>query len=439
MLWRGPLEMLGRRPAAARGATIFALGLLAGCGGSAPPGPVTFSADIAPIIFRECAGCHHETGSAPFGLVDYDEVRGRARQIAEVTRSRSMPPWLPEPGYGEFVGERRLTDPEIALIGRWVDEGAVEGDPLELPPGPGFTGDWRLGEPDLVVTAPEPYTVPADGPDAFRNLVIPSPVSGTRYVKTVELRWGNQAVVHHAIMRVDSTRSSRQPDEEGTGGGFDGMDIGQAVPPDGHLMRWTPGTAPLPGIDGAAWRLEPGTDLVLQLHVSPSGAPEVLQPALGFYFAEGPTPGLPLHLVRLDADHALDIPPGDTSFAVTDSVVLPVDVDVLAVYPHARFLARTMEGWAELPDGTERWLLRIDEWDLTWQEVYRYATPIALPAGTRVGMRFSYDNSLNNPRNPSVPPRRVTAGTRLSDEVAHMQFQVRPRSASDLARLMEAR
>ena len=300
MLRRGPFEMLGRRAAAACGATMVTLSLLAGCGGSAPPGPVTFSADIAPIIFRECAGCHHQTGSAPFSLVDYAEVRRRARQVAEVTRGRSMPPWLPEPGYGEFVGERRLTDPEIALIGRWVDEGAFEGDPAELPPQPRFTEEPQLGEPALDARPPR-------------------------------------------------------------------------------------------------------------------------------------------HLVRLDANHALDIPPGATGFVVTDSVVLPVDVDVLAVYPQARLLARTMEGWAELPDGTERWLLRIDEWDLNWQEVYRYATPIALPAGTRVNMRFSYDNSVNNPRNPNLPPRRVTAGPRVLDEVAHLQLQVRARSASDLRRLMDSR
>jgi len=349
-----------------------------------------------------------------------------------------MPPWLPEPGYGEFAGERRLTNSEIETIRRWEQQGAVEGNPTDLPPLPQLTEGWRLGEPDLVIKLRRPYTLRADGPEVWRNFVIPIPVSTTRYVKTVELRPGSAKVVHHALIGVDPTRSSRRRDEKDVEPGFDGMDMGDSQAPDGHLLGWTPGMTPFPGVEGKAWRLEPGTDLVLQLHLIPSGKPEVVNPIVGLYFAEGPPAGSPMYLLRLDADHAIDIPPGAKDFVVTDSLELPVDVEVLAVYPHAHFLAKTMEALAKLPDGTKKWLLRIKAWDFKWQDIYRLAKPVFLPKGTTIGMRYSYDNSADNLRNPSRVPRRVVAGLRSSDEMAHLQLQVLPRRAGDVTLLKEA-
>lgn len=420
-----------------------------GCGGARPGEPPgqeadrpAFTRDIAPIVFDHCAPCHRPGGSGPFSLLSHEDVARRARQIAEVTASRFMPPWLPEPGYGAFVGERRLTDEQISRITAWVASGGIEGDPADLPATPTFPEGWDLGEPDLVARLPEPYTLPAEGFDVFRNLVMPIPVTELRWVKTIELRPGSPQVVHHAIMAVDDTPSSRrleaaeteQPDEPG----FSGMDMGQAFMPDGHLMGWTPGMAPHPGIEGLAWRLDPGTDFVLQLHMLPSGRPETIDPVAGFHFAEAPPTGPPLYLIRLDADHLLDIPPGEANFVVTDAVELPIDVDLLAVYPHAHYVATSMEGKATLPDGTDRWLIRIDEWDFNWQDVYRLREPMSLPAGTTLSMRFTYDNSAANPRNPHHPPARVRAGNRSSDEMAHLQLQVRPRSAEDLVVLRES-
>jgi tetratricopeptide (TPR) repeat protein len=145
-----------------------------------------------------------------------------------------------------------------------------------------------------------------------------------------------------------------------------------------------------------------------------------------------------MYLLRLDADHAIDISPGDKEFIVTDDFEVPVDVNVLAVYPHAHFLANTMEGVAVLPDRTERWLIRINHWDFRWQDVYRYRAPIVLPRGTTVRMRYTYDNSAENPRNPSRPPKHVVAGPRSSDEMAHLQLQVQPQNFNDLLALKEA-
>ena len=435
-------------------ARAAAVGMLAiGCGSqppasepqsaaTPPAGPVTFTRDVAPIVFEHCAPCHRPDGSGPFPLLSHDDVGRRARQVAEVTADRFMPPWLPTAGHGGFVGERRLTDAQIATLAAWAASGAPEGDPADLPEAPTATDGWALGAPDLTVTLPAPYTLPADGPDVFRNLVLPLAVDKTRWVKTVELLPGNPQFVHHAIMAVDDTSASRRREAEETEQpdqpGFSGMEMGLAFMPDGHLMGWTPGMAPNPGIDGLAWRLDPGADFVIQLHMLPSGRPETVVPTAGFHFTDTPPAGPPLYLIRLDADHLLDIPPGDAAFAVSDAVTLPVDVEVHAVYPHAHYLARSMEGRARLPDGTERWLIRIDDWDFDWQDVYRVREPYVLPAGTAVSMRFTYDNSAGNPRNPHDPPRRVRAGNRSADEMAHLQLQVRPRRTGDLVLLREA-
>ena len=407
-----------------------------------PTGPITFARDVAPIVFEQCAPCHRPGGSGPFSLLSYDDVARRARQVAEVTASRFMPPWLPEAGYGEFVGERRLTEPQIATLAAWSESGAAEGDAADLPEPPAAHDGWMLGEPDMTVALPAPYTLPADGPDVFRNLVIPLPVPETRWVRTVELLPGDPRFVHHAIMAVDDTASSRRQEAEETEQpeqpGFSGMEMGLAFMPDGHLMGWTPGMAPNPGTDGLAWRLDPGTDFVLQLHMLPSGRAETIAPVAGFHFADAPPSGPPLYLIRLDADHLLDIPPGDSDFVVSDAVELPIDVEVHAVYPHAHYLAKSMEGKATLPGGAEQWLIRIDDWDFAWQDVYRVREPYVLPAGTTLSMQFTYDNSADNPRNPSHPPQHVRAGNRSSDEMAHLQLQVRPRRAADLVLLRES-
>jgi mono/diheme cytochrome c family protein len=391
---------------------------------------LTFTKDVAPILYRHCASCHHPGGWAPFSLLTYEDVAGRARLIAAVTERRTMPPWQPEPGYAQFVGERRLSDAEIAVVRRWVESGSVEGLATDLPAAPEWEAGWLLGEPDLIVELPA-YTVPARGRDRYRNLVVPIPLSEARYVSSVELRPGHPRVVHHARMMVDTTSSSRLFDEQDPAPGFDGMDIvSDADNPPGHFVGWTPGRVPFRGTDEIAWPLRPGTDLVIQLHLRPTGQPELVRAEVGFHFAERP-PSNATALVMLGS-YDLDIPPGASDYLVTDTYELPVDVEALGVYPHAHFLGREIWGFATLPNGTREWLIRIDNWDFNWQDEYRYTKPIPLPKGTTLTMRWVYDNSADNPRNPNHPPQRVVYGSLSSDEMSDLVIQVLPRTRSDL-------
>ncbi len=398
------------------------------------PSEVSFNEHVAPIVYENCTVCHRADGSAPFSLLTYEDVRARARRISEVTGSRFMPPWQPEPGWGQFRGERRLSDREIALIRRWLDDGTPEGDPADLPPLPAVTEGWQLGPPDLVVDMPEVYTLPADGIDVFRNFVIPVPIDERKYVKSIDMRPGTPGIVHHASMAVDESRTSRRLDEDDPGPGyFNGMEFSEAHSPDGHFLAWTPGKVPFQGSEDMSWRLDRGTDLVLQLHMLPSGKPEPLRASVGLYFSATPPTRAAL-MLRLGSK-TMDIPVGEKEYVIEDEYRLPVDVDVLSVYPHAHYLAKDMRAVAVLPDGSERRLLWISDWDFNWQDEYRYATPVSLPSGSILRMRYTYDNSPDNPRNPNQPPRRVRFGPLSSDEMGDLWLQVMPRSGRARATL----
>ena len=320
----------------------------------------TFSHDIAPILYRNCVTCHHPGLNSTFSLLTYADVRPRARLIAAVTKRRYMPPWKPEHGYGpEFQNARGLTDQEIEAIQHWVDEGALEGNAADLPSAPHFVDSFQLGTPDLIIRMPEPYELRADGPDVFRNFVLPIPASTVRYVQAIEFIPGSRAV-HHANLRIDETDTSRQLDEKDPAPGYDGLISTTAHYPDGYFFGWTPGQLP-PKSPELAWRLNPGSDMVVQLHMRPTGVPEHIQVSIGLYFADRP-PRLAPAMLRLGKQY-LDIPPGAKDYVVTDSYVLPVDLDVYAVQPHAHYRAKEIKGFATLPDGTRQWLLYIRDWD----------------------------------------------------------------------------
>ncbi len=181
------------------------------------------------MIFKNCAVCHRPEQAAPFSLITYLEVKKHARQIAEATARRYMPPWLPEPGYVEYSNQRQLTAEEIGILRQWVSEGAVEGDLSLLPPLPKWTEGWQLGQPDLVVPMPWAYTVPAEGKDVYRNFVFPIPNGSSRYVRALEFLPGNTRVVHHAFITVDESRQSRRLAEREIPPGFDGMKLPQSA------------------------------------------------------------------------------------------------------------------------------------------------------------------------------------------------------------------
>jgi mono/diheme cytochrome c family protein len=412
-------------------APATALAQLGGASGSdAAP---TFSRDIAPIVLTSCSPCHRPGESGPFDLLTYRDVRARARLIVEAIRRRYMPPWKPaHDGGGPFADERRLTDAQIALVSRWVDEGMAEGDPAELPQRAAGVDGWQIGSPDLILTMAAPFQLPADGPDVFRTFVIPVPITSSRYVAAMEFVPGGSRAVHHANVRIDSTRASRDLDAADPLPGHDGVGSAGARYPDGYFLGWTPGQRPQVSPPGMAWRLDPGSDLVIQIHMKKTGRSESVRPRIAFVFTDRPPDRVPLAM-RLGRQN-IDLSPGART-TIRDRYRLPVDIDVLSIHPHAHYRATDVAAFATLPDGSRKALIHIPDWDFNWQDVYRYETPVALPRGTEIAMEYTYDNSSDNVRNPDRPPRRILFGQNSSDEMGDLWLQVVTRTDADRARL----
>jgi len=408
--------------------------LLLGARGTAKAEPFqsaapNWSRDIAPLVYAHCTTCHHPGGAGPFSLLTYADARRWAPQMLAVTQSRFMPPWLPEPGYGDFADVRRLSDDDRALIKRWVDGGSLQGDPAAAPQPPQYDATWQLGKPDLVLQVPRPVAVPAGGTDLYFNLIMPYLLKETHYIRAMEILPSPANVVHHANVFIDRTENLRHMYPHDWEAGIPGMDLlmdaGNRFDPDSHFLFWKPDSPALVEPEGMPWRLDPGNDLGINIHLKPSGKAESVSVRVGLYFASDPPVHQPM-LLQLAGDDQLDIPAGDSDFVVQDSLTLPVDVEVLGVYPHAHYLGHDMKGWAILPNGEKKWLVWIKDWDINRQSVYPYREPLLLPRGTVLHMLYSYDNSAANPHNPHSPPVRVRAGNRSEDEMSHLWLQVLP-------------
>ena len=417
-------EILSGRPVSVRFTKT------AGCPIPSTGAPPTFTRAVAPILYRHCATCHHAGEVAPFPLLTYEDAAKRAKLIVTVTASRYMPPWQPEPGYGHFQGERRLRDAEITTLRRWAQAGAPQGDSGQLPPAPHFPEGWQLGTPDMTLRMPKPFSIAADGPDQYMCFVIPLHLTADKYVRALEFRPETRSVVHHALFLLDAGHIGRQLGESYSCFGTPGF------LPSGALGGWTPGMQPARMPDGLQLILRKGSDLVMQIHYHPTGKPETDQSTLGLYFT-GKPPTKWVADIALGS-HQIDIPPGERAYKVRDHFTTPVDVAAVGIIPHAHYICKEMQGWAILPDGRKQWLIRIRDWNFNWQEQYRYATPVKLPADTRLEMEFTYDNSDANPRNPNHPARRVVWGPDTTDEMAGLHVQVVPEDMDDWHELGQA-
>ena len=305
------------------------------------------------------------------------------------------------------------------MLGAWAEAGAPEGNPEDLPPAPEFTDGWRLGTPDLVIQMPEPFTIPADGPDIFRFFVANIDIPEDKMVVAVDFKPGNPRVTHHAIMYLDASGKARERDAADPAPGYEGL-INGGFRPAGVLGFWAPGYTPKPLPDGVGLRLKQGWDLAFQMHYHPSGKQEVDQSLIGVYFADKPIDNVLEGFALIDFD--VDIPAGEPEHHMDLSFTTPVEVDIIDVVPHMHLIGTKMDVVATLPDGEKRTLIAVD-WDFNWQDQFRYAEVVHLPAGTRIDMDAYFDNSADNPYNPNSPPKRVTFGEQTTDEMCIVAFR----------------
>jgi hypothetical protein len=441
------------------GIAIIVLGSsIAGYSGHDSARVITFDKDIAPIVYTRCASCHHSGQVAPFPLLSYSDVKKRGATIDDVVQGKLMPPWK---AYGDcaFRDNRGLSDREIALIHDWATGGMKEGSARDLPPTPKFADRWLLGTPDLVVKMPKPFHVPADGPDIYRNFVLPLNLPSDVYIRAIDFQPGTRVVVHHSLFFYDATGSARkkdgldgQPGFSGAmgavlGGGNRGSILSLfsgggkargAASPIGSLGGWAVGAQPVDLPDGLAYSVPKAADLILSTHFHPTGKAEDERSTVGLYFAKK-APEKQFTGVQLPPlfgyFSGIDIPPGEKNYVIEDSFTLPVSARAFGVAAHAHYLARQMTLTATLPDGKTITLLSIPDWDFNWQDQYIFQQDVSLPKGTVLHSKLVYDNTSNNPRNPSNPPVRVKWGEQTTDEMGSMILRLTAENDEELKSL----
>ncbi len=374
----------------------------------------TFSNEVVRIFQKDCQVCHRPGDIAPFSLLTYREARPWARSIQEKVVTRQMPPWKATAGCGEFQDERKLTDDEIATISRWVDAGAPEGDPAQLPEPTNFNSGWILGEPDLILSPDEDYTV-QPGDDVYRCFTMPTNLKGDRFIQAVDIKPGNRNVVHHVILYLDDTGASVALDERDPGPGYTSFG-GPGFTMTGTLGGWAPGIRPAYEPDGIAWKVRAGTRIVAQVHYHPRSTAEKDRTQIGIYYSRKPVKK-EIGVVPI-INTTFNIPAGSSAHSVSASVPIPpgFDAHAIGIAPHMHLLGKKMKVEARSATKTDC-LINIEDWNFNWQNIYHYKEPIPLKSPVLLSLNATYDNSSNNPYNPNSPPKSVRWGEQTTDEM----------------------
>ncbi len=376
---------------------LVAAGSAAATGIAPPPNAevpetVTFARDVAPILFEHCSSCHRPGDIAPMALLSYDEARPWAKSIQRAVVSGDMPPWGASAAHGRFKNDRTLSTHEIAVIDRWVTQGAKPGDPKDMPAPPEFTKDWRLGEPDLIVRFDQ-VELSAGGPDVFRDLFRKADLEEDRWLRAVEVRPGNREVLHHVILFAA---------------------LGNGPPESGWLGAWAAGMAPMEFPPGTGKRVGKGSVLVADMHYHPADEPTTDQTEIGLYFYDE-APAAELQNIWIQ-NAAFKIPAGAANHEVRATYTFENPGSIHGLLPHMHYRGKDFTYIAHYPDGTSETLLEVNDYDFNWQTLYELAEPVEIPAGTKVECIAHYDNSTGNPANPD-PTRDVTFGDESYDEM----------------------
>jgi mono/diheme cytochrome c family protein len=365
-------------------------------------GEVTFAKDVAPIFFNNCVGCHRPGEIAPMSLLSYKEARGWAKSIKEKVATGVMPPWHADPHYGTFENDRRLSKKDIDTIVAWVDQGAKEGNPKDLPPSPQFAEGWNIGRPDAVFYMPEEFKVPASGEVPYKYFKVPTNFKQDMYIQAAEIRPGERGVVHHVIVFSQSAKD-----------------------PQRLIVGYAPGEQPAVIGKGLARKIPAGSDLLFQVHYTTNGTEARDKSYVGFVFSKEPPKNEIMTRPIMNARFA--IPPGDPSYRVESTYTFTQDSHVYSLMPHMHVRGKDFEFRATFPDGTSKVLLSVPKYDFAWQTYYVLKESLAAPKGTRIDCLAHFDNSEKNKFNPD-PKKEVRWGDQTWEEmmIGWMSYTVDP-------------
>ncbi len=401
---------------------------------------VTFTNDVARLVYTKCASCHRPGEIGPFSLTNYEEVRSYGETIKWVTTTKYMPPWKADPTYRHYMEENYLTDEEIAKIAQWVDNGMPYGNAAEEPSFPDYPQGSALGEPDLVLSFKSKHLHKGNGSDEYRYFVLPTGLTENKIIKAIELRPGNKRIVHHALFFQDTTGKARGYDEKTPEYGFSantpGFDVNSVLSYE-QYPGYVPGQKPIRYPESFGQKMNKGSDLVIQMHYAPTPLDEFDSTTVNIFFADPSE-----KIDRLVKDRILlpsDLPGGFFGFVIpanqkklfTGKWKTTQDLTFLSVFPHMHLLGRNWKVWMEKPDGTKENLIKIDDWDFNWQGGYYFNEAVVAPKGTTVYAQAEYDNTVTNPLNPNNPPIAVGWGEKTSDEMYYFPILHTPYKSGD--------
>ncbi|HKA23248.1 MAG TPA: thiol-disulfide isomerase [Blastocatellia bacterium] len=389
---------------------------------------VTFTKDVASILHKNCATCHRAGEIAPMSLLTFKDVRPWAKSIREVVVERRMPPWLADPNHGEFKNDSRLSQKDIDTIVAWVDGGAKEGDPKDMPKAPTFPSEgWKRGTPDVVLSMTVEASVPSDGVVAYRHFAVPTNFTEDKYVQFAEIKRGDPAVVHHVIVSVREPGQGPMPapgeinlgaaanrDGEARTAQQPGQGGGRGNTQDGMLVGWAPGMSPLSLRDGQAKLIKKGSMLIFQMHYTTNGVASKDRTSVGLYFAKAPVEKRVITTGAVARN--LVIPPGEPNYESKSSFTFSQDSHIVSFMPHMHVRGKDFEYKLVYPDGTSKILLKVPRYDFNWQLVYFIKEPVAAPKGSRIECVAHHDNSERNKFNPD-PSKEVRWGPQTWEEM----------------------
>lgn len=387
---------------------------------------VNFSEHIAPIIYENCTFCHRQGEIGPMSLTDYDEVKTWASMIEYTTSIKYMPPWSADKDFSTFVGERGLTDDEIQMIKDWVADGTPQGDPALEPSLPDFPTGSVVGTPDLVLSFEESYVHEGDLSDQYQIIVLPTGLTENKMVKAIEMRPGNTNIVHHALYAIDETGQGQVKDAQTPEYGFEsfgdfGVPTAQQFP-----QAYVPGAKPVKFYNGIGAPMPAGSDLLVQMHYAPVASTQSDSSTVNIFFAD------PNETIDRIVKEEIMLPFGGTltngPFVMQPETVKTFHgvytffnkASMIGIFPHMHLLGKKWEVYAVSPSGDTTNLVKIDDWDFNWQNMYFFEKFQVMEPGTKIHAYATYDNTSNNPYNPNNPPQTVGWGLGTQDEMFYL-------------------
>lgn len=393
--------MADPRPHATRFVSTLALALLVAAAApvAATDETVTWSGEVAPILFQNCVKCHRPGEIAPMSLLSYEDARPWAKSMKRKVSQRLMPPWGASREHGTWVNDMSLSDEEIATIVRWVDQGAPEGDPAAIPAAPTFRDGWQFGaQPDHVIEL-DPVEVAAGGEDLFLDQLIELELDSDRWIRAIEFLPGQRRVTHHFLATYTTGRASAT----GRGEDFDTSQGGSGI-----LGVWTAGMQPISFPAGMGRVLGRKSRILVNSHYHPSGQATVDRTKIGLYFGEGPLAKEVTNVAAINT--GLRIPPKDPSYAVSAFFVFDENVRLTSFSPHMHMRGKAMRYDLVYPDGRRQTVLDVPRYNYNYQWMYYPTESIAAPAGSKLEVTATWDNSEGNLANPDPEAEIIYRG-----------------------------